>query len=248
MAAQVALAGFLRPAVAGERRGAPALRAIESLGYEVPTAVQERTIPLLLEGRDVVAQAPTGTGKTAAFGLPIVDRLTEREPRTQALVLVPTRELAMQVADALRELGRHRQLVAVPIYGGQPYDRQLRALARGVQVVVGTPGRLLDHLARRTLVLDSVRTVVLDEADEMLNMGFIEDIEKILAALPGEHQTALFSATIPARIKRLAEQFLQDPAHVTSRRRWAGSSSWSSPTPRSCSSAPVATRTWSPSR
>jgi ATP-dependent RNA helicase DeaD len=206
------------PAGAGFARlglGPGAMRAVASLGYESPTAVQEQAIPVLLEGRDLIAQAPTGTGKTAAYGLPIVDRLAERERRTQALIVVPTRELAIQVADALAELGRHRSLVALPIYGGQPYDRQLRALAHGVQVVVGTPGRLLDHLARGTLVLDQVRTVILDEADEMLNMGFVEDIEKLLGALPAERQTALFSATIPQRIRRLAEQYLRDARHVS---------------------------------
>jgi len=140
-----------------------------------------------------------------------VEQLDESDPRTQALVVVPTRELAIQVAEALHELGKHRDLVALPIYGGAPYERQFRALARGVQVVVGTPGRLLDHLRRETMRLDSVRTVVIDEADEMLNMGFIEDIQSILAALPSERQTALFSATLPPRIVRLAQQHLQDP-------------------------------------
>jgi len=195
--------------------GPAALQAVASLGYESPTVIQERAIPILLAGRDLIAQAPTGTGKTAAYGLPIVDQLTERDRRTQALVVVPTRELAIQVADALGQLGRHRHLVALPVYGGQPYDPQLRALARGVQVVVGTPGRLLDHLARGTLVLDQVRTAILDEADEMLNMGFVEDIEKLLGALPAERQTALFSATIPQRIRRLAEQYLRDARHVS---------------------------------
>jgi ATP-dependent RNA helicase DeaD len=203
-------AGFARLGL-----GPAAMQAVASLGYESPTAVQEGAIPVLLAGRDLIAQAPTGTGKTAAYGLPIVDQLTERDRRTQALVVVPTRELAIQVADALGQLGRHRHLVALPVYGGQPYDPQLRALARGVQVVVGTPGRLLDHLARGTLVLDQVRTVVLDEADEMLNMGFVEDIERLLGALPAERQTALFSATIPHRIRRLAEQYLHDARHVS---------------------------------
>ena len=200
---------------AGLGLGPAALQAVASLGYESPTVIQERAIPILLAGRDLIAQAPTGTGKTAAYGLPIVDQLTERDRRTQALVVVPTRELAIQVADALGQLGRHRHLVALPVYGGQPYDPQLRALARGVQVVVGTPGRLLDHLARGTLVLDQVRTAILDEADEMLNMGFVEDIEKLLGALPAERQTALFSATIPQRIRRLAEQYLRDARHVS---------------------------------
>jgi ATP-dependent RNA helicase DeaD len=205
-----AATGFVRLGL-----GPAAMQAIARLGYESPTAVQERAIPILLEGRDLVAEAPTGTGKTAAYGLPIVERLAERDHRPQALVVVPTRELAIQVADALGDLGRSRRLVAFPVYGGQPYDRQLRALARGVQVVVGTPGRLLDHLARGSLVLDEVRTVVLDEADEMLDMGFIEDIERILAALPAEHQTALFSATIPERIQRLAAQHLRGAGRVS---------------------------------
>ena len=200
---------------AGLGLGPAALQAVASLGYETPTVVQERAIPILLQGRDLIAQAPTGTGKTAAYGLPIVDQLAERDRRPQALVVVPTRELAIQVADALGQLGRHRRLVALPVYGGQPYDPQLRALARGVQVVVGTPGRLLDHLARGTLVLDQVRTAILDEADEMLNMGFVEDIEKLLGALPAERQTALFSATIPQRIRRLAEQYLRAARHVS---------------------------------
>ncbi|HXM54706.1 MAG TPA: DEAD/DEAH box helicase, partial [Candidatus Dormibacteraeota bacterium] len=189
--------------------------ATARLGYQIPTAIQERAIPVLLAGRDLIAQAPTGTGKTVAYGLPIVERLKTGERLPQALVVVPTRELAIQVAGALGELGRARGLVALPVYGGQPYDRQLRALARGVHVVVGTPGRLLDHLARATLVLDAVRTIVLDEADEMLDMGFVEDIERLLAALPDEHQTALFSATIPERVRRLAGQYLREPERVS---------------------------------
>ncbi|MGH2487762.1 MAG: DEAD/DEAH box helicase, partial [Ktedonobacterales bacterium] len=195
--------------------GPAALRAVAELGYGLPTPVQERTIPLLLAGRDIIAQAPTGTGKTAAYGLPIVERLDENDFHTQALVVAPTRELAIQVSEALHGLGRFREMVTLPIYGGQPYDRQLRALARGVQVVVGTPGRLLDHLGRKTLDLSNVKMVVLDEADEMLNMGFIEDIEAILAALPNVRQTALFSATIPPRIASLAQQYLRNPERVS---------------------------------
>ncbi|MEA2638743.1 MAG: ATP-dependent helicase DeaD [Chloroflexota bacterium] len=194
--------------------GPASLRAVATLGYAEPTAIQEQTIPLLLAGRDVVAEAPTGTGKTAAYGFPIVEQIDESESRAQALVLVPTRELAIQIAEALHTLGQFRDLVAMPIYGGQPYERQFRALAKGVQVIVGTPGRLLDHLTRKTLQLETVRTVVLDEADEMLNMGFIDDIQAILAALPAPHQTALFSATLPPRVVRLAQQHLHDPAHV----------------------------------
>jgi len=191
------------------------LTVITDQGFETPTPVQERTIPALLAGRDVIAQAPTGTGKTAAYGLPIVERLDESRLEPQALVLVPTRELAIQVAEALHEMGRHRQMVTLPIYGGQPYDRQFRALKRGVQVVVATPGRLLDHLERKTLALQKIATVVLDEADEMLNMGFIEDIEKILSAVPQERQTSLFSATLPARVLKLAGQYLGNPERVS---------------------------------
>ncbi|MHB8572093.1 MAG: DEAD/DEAH box helicase [Candidatus Dormibacteria bacterium] len=191
------------------------LEVVAELGYEAATPVQEEAIPALLQGRDVVAQAPTGTGKTAAYGLPIIEALEEERLEPQALVLVPTRELAIQIAEALHNLGRHRQVVTLPIYGGQPYDRQFRALKRGVQVVVATPGRLTDHLERGTLKLDSIRMVVLDEADEMLNMGFIEDIERILSAVPDEHQTALFSATIAPRIRKLAARHLKDPVQVS---------------------------------
>src|SRR5579871_6457386 len=195
--------------------GETTMRAIANLGYSEPTPIQEQTISVLLEGRDVIAQAPTGTGKTAAYGLPIIERLDEEQLQPQALIVVPTRELAIQVSEALHALGQYREVVTLPIYGGQPYERQLRALARGVQVVTGTPGRILDHLGRKTLDLSAVRTVVLDEADEMLSMGFIEDIEAILAQLPTERQSALFSATIPPRIARLAEQYMHDPVQVS---------------------------------
>ncbi|HEY1388065.1 MAG TPA: DEAD/DEAH box helicase [Ktedonobacterales bacterium] len=195
--------------------GDDALRAIRELGFGEPTPIQQQTIGELLAGRDVIGQAPTGTGKTAAFGLPIVERLDVNQLAPQALIIVPTRELCIQVSEAMHNLGKFRELVSLPIYGGQPYERQFRALARGVQVVVGTPGRLLDHLNRKTLDLSTVRFVVLDEADEMLDMGFIEDIESILATLPGEHQSALFSATIPPRITRLAEQYLRNPVRVS---------------------------------
>ena len=204
-----------RAAFAALGLGDEALRAIADLGYGAPTPIQEQTIPALLAGRDVIAQAPTGTGKTAAYGLPIVERLDADTLQPQALVVAPTRELAIQVAEALHALGKYREMVTLPIYGGQPYERQLRALARGVQVVVGTPGRLLDHLNRGTLNLSSVHTVVLDEADEMLNMGFIEDIEAILAALPEKRQGALFSATIPPRIASLAQRYLSEPERVS---------------------------------
>lgn len=195
--------------------GPATLRAIADLGYGAPTPIQEQAITPMLTGRDVIAQAPTGTGKTAAYGLPIVERLDENELAPQALIVVPTRELAIQVAEALHAFGKYREMVTLPIYGGQPYERQLRALARGVQVVVGTPGRLLDHLRRQTLVLARVRMAVLDEVDEMLDMGFIEDIEAILAELPSERQSALFSATIPPRIAHLAQQYLRDPVRLS---------------------------------
>ncbi|MGZ3678696.1 MAG: DEAD/DEAH box helicase [Ktedonobacterales bacterium] len=195
--------------------GPQALHAITDLSYSAPTPIQRQAIPLLLAGRDVIAQAPTGTGKTAAYGLPLLERLDENALTPQALVIVPTRELAIQVAEALHALGKYRDIVTLPIYGGQPYDRQLRALARGVQVVVGTPGRLLDHIRRKTLDLSGVHLVVLDEADEMLDMGFIDDIEALLTELPAEHQSALFSATIPPRVARLAQQYQRQPEHIS---------------------------------
>ena len=195
--------------------GDDALRAIRELGFGEPTPIQQQTIGELLAGRNVIGQAPTGTGKTAAFGLPIVERLDVNQLAPQALIIVPTRELCIQVSEAMYNLGKFRELVSLPIYGGQPYERQFRALARGVQVVVGTPGRLLDHLNRKTLDLSTVKFVVLDEADEMLDMGFLEDIENILGALPEQHQSALFSATIPPRITRLAEQYLRNPVRVS---------------------------------
>ncbi|HEY7341941.1 MAG TPA: DEAD/DEAH box helicase, partial [Ktedonobacterales bacterium] len=191
--------------------GDDALRAIRELGFGEPTPIQQQTIGELLAGRDVIGQAPTGTGKTAAFGLPIVERLDVNQLAPQALIIVPTRELCIQVSEAMHNLGKFRELVSLPIYGGQPYERQFRALARGVQVVVGTPGRLLDHLNRKTLDLSTVRCVVLDEADEMLDMGFIEDIEWILEQVPDDKRTALFSATMPPRIVELASTHMNDP-------------------------------------
>jgi ATP-dependent RNA helicase DeaD len=193
----------------------PTLKAIEELGYEEPTSIQARTIRRLLEGADVIAQAQTGTGKTAAFALPIIERLTTDLRTPQALVLTPTRELAVQVAEAFHSYGKYHRISVLPVYGGQPIERQLRALDRGVQVVVGTPGRLLDHIRRGTLRLDQVRTVVLDEADEMLDMGFIEDIEAILRETPPDRQTALFSATIPSPIAELARRYMRAPERIT---------------------------------
>jgi ATP-dependent RNA helicase DeaD len=191
------------------------LATVADLGYEAPTPIQEQTISLLIEGRDVIAQAQTGTGKTAAFAIPIVECVDPESKLTQALVLAPTRELAVQVAEAVHRLGHFKRLSVLPVYGGQSIERQLHALSRGVQVVIGTPGRVLDHLRRGTLQLGDIKYVVLDEADEMLDMGFLEDIETILDSAPPERQMALFSATIPPRIATLAQRYLHDPVQVT---------------------------------
>ncbi len=191
------------------------LKTVAELGYEAPTPIQEQTIRLLIEGRDVIAQAQTGTGKTAAFAIPIVECVEQDTKHTQALVLAPTRELAVQVSEAIHRLGHFKRLSVLPVYGGQPIERQLHALKRGVDVVIGTPGRILDHLRRGTLVLNSIKYLVLDEADEMLDMGFLEDIESILDAMPPERQMALFSATIPPRIADLAQKYLHDPVQIT---------------------------------
>ncbi len=189
----------------------PVLRSLNEMGFEEPTPVQARAIPTLTAGRDVVAQALTGTGKTAAFGIPLVERIDIRKPQPQAVVLAPTRELAVQVAEQLSGIGRHRGLLLVPIYGGQPIERQLRALSRGVHVVVATPGRLMDHMRRGTVDLSRVSMLVLDEADEMLDMGFLEDVEYIMSHLPSAHLTALFSATMPQPILDLAQSYMHDP-------------------------------------
>ena len=192
------------------------LAALGRLGYEEPTPIQRETIPLLLDGRDLVGQAATGTGKTAAFALPILQRMPPSggRPETIAIVLVPTRELAVQVSEAMYKYGRDLGAKVLPIYGGQPIGRQLAALHGGVHVVVATPGRALDHIARGTLRLDQVQVVVLDEADEMLDMGFAEDIEAILDATPSTRQTVLFSATIPPRINAIAKRHLRDPLKI----------------------------------
>ncbi len=188
---------------------------VADLGYEVPTPIQEQTIPLLLAGRDVMGQAQTGTGKTAAFALPILQGIDPKSRSTQALILTPTRELAMQVAEAIHSYSRRLGPVSVqPIYGGAPIGLQLRHLQRGVQIVVGTPGRLLDHLDRGSLDLGGIRVLVIDEADEMLRMGFIEDVERILAATPKQRQVALFSATMPPEVTRIAKVHLRDPERV----------------------------------
>jgi ATP-dependent RNA helicase DeaD len=197
---------------------APVLKALEAIGYEAPSPIQEATIPALLAGKDVLGQAQTGTGKTAAFALPILSRLDVRAGAPQVLVMVPTRELAIQVAEAFKKYAADMPgFHVVPIYGGQSYVPQLAALKRGTHVVVGTPGRIIDHLDRRTLQLSGVRFVVLDEADEMLAMGFVDAIESILARAPAERQVALFSATMAPQIKRIAQHHLRQPEEITIR-------------------------------
>src|SRR5260221_5896397 len=197
----------------------PALvAAVTALGYEEPTPVQREAIPILLSGRDMLGQAATGTGKTAAFALPMLQRIAEEgedSDTTKGLVLVPTRELAMQVAEAIHKYAKGTGLRVVPVYGGAPMDLQIRALKRRASIVVATPGRALDHINRRTLKLQHVKVVTLDEADEMLDMGFAEDLEAILQATPAERQTALFSATIPPRIGAIASRHLKNPLRVT---------------------------------
>jgi ATP-dependent RNA helicase DeaD len=196
--------------------GEALLRALQEVGYEAPSPIQAATIPRMLEGRDVLGQAQTGTGKTAAFALPILARIDLRPGTPQALVLAPTRELAIQVAEAFQRYAHHLAgFHVLPVYGGQSYGPQLAALRRGVHVVVGTPGRVIDHLEKGSLDLAGLRTLVLDEADEMLRMGFIDDVERILRSMPSQRQTALFSATMPTEIKRIAKTYLRDPVEVT---------------------------------
>lgn len=205
--------------------GERVLRALSDVGYENPTSVQAATIPVLLEGRDLIGKAQTGTGKTAAFALPILDRLDLKQKTPQALVLAPTRELALQVCEAFeRYASRTKGVHVLPVYGGQGYGVQLSALRRGVHVVVGTPGRVMDHLDKGTLDLSALKVLVLDEADEMLSMGFAEDVETILAATPDDKQVALFSATMPTAVRRLAQKYLQDPAEIEVGGRAASSS------------------------
>ncbi len=194
----------------------PIMRALEEVGYENPTPIQAQTIPLILEGRDVLGQAQTGTGKTAAFALPILSNINIDQTEPQALVLAPTRELAIQVAEAFQRYAEYlKGFHVVPIYGGQDYGIQLRMLRRGVHVVVGTPGRVMDHMRRGTLNLSLLKCLVLDEADEMLRMGFIDDVEWILEQTPKGRQVALFSATMPSQIRRIAQKYLTNPAEVT---------------------------------
>ncbi len=195
-------------------------KAISELGYEIPSPIQQKTIPLLLEGKDIIGQAQTGTGKTAAFALPVLQRIDTTTSRVQALVLTPTRELAIQVAEAFHSYAKHLGRIRVlPIYGGQSIVQQFKHLRAGVQVIVGTPGRVMDHIRRETIDISALKMVVLDEADEMLKMGFQEDVEWILSHTPDTRQTALFSATMPREVKRIAEKYLQNAVNVEIERK-----------------------------
>lgn len=191
------------------------IRSLSDMGFEEPTPIQEQAIPTLLAGKDLVGQAQTGTGKTAAFGIPLLENLEPARGPIRGIVLTPTRELAIQVAEELNKIAQFSNVHTLPIYGGQDIQRQIKALQRKPQIIVATPGRLMDHMERRTIRLTDISMVVLDEADEMLNMGFIEDIEKILSATPESRQTLLFSATMPKQIQSLAQRFLKDPAMIS---------------------------------
>ncbi|WP_084591132.1 DEAD/DEAH box helicase [Desulfonatronovibrio magnus] len=191
------------------------LKGIEDMGFEETSPIQAQSIPAILQGRDIIGQAQTGTGKTASFGIPLLEKIDTQSKTIQAIVLCPTRELAIQVAEEISALGKfHKGLNVLPVYGGQPIERQIKALRQGVQIIIGTPGRLMDHMSRKTLTLDNIRYAVLDEADEMLDMGFRDDIETILAATPRQRQTIFFSATMPVAITRMAEKYLTDPKIV----------------------------------
>ena len=190
-------------------------KAIGDLGYEEATPIQSESIPVLLEGRDIIGQAQTGTGKTAAFGIPAIEMLEPSNKSVQVIILCPTRELAIQVAEEMNKLAKYKKDVSfLPVYGGQPIERQLKALRKGVQIVIGTPGRVLDHIDRKTIDLKNIRLVVLDEADEMLDMGFRDDIELILKTTPKQRQTVMFSATMAKDIMELAKKYQKNPAHI----------------------------------
>ncbi len=195
----------------------PLIRATKEMGFEETTPIQKQAIPLIMADRDVIGQAQTGTGKTAAFGIPMLEKIDKKSEYIQGLVVAPTRELAVQVAEELNTLGRFKGIRALPIYGGQDMGRQIKSLKGRPQVIVATPGRLMDHMRRRTIRLQQVRVVVLDEADEMLNMGFIGDIETILKDVPTDRQTLLFSATIPKPIQNLAANYMKDPEFISIR-------------------------------
>lgn len=190
------------------------LQAIDKLGFEEPTPVQAQAIPIVLDGKNLIAQAPTGTGKTLAFGLPILEKI-KKQKNPYAIVLVPTRELCIQVAQELNRIGMQKQIFTVPIYGGQSIENQIKALKKGVQIVVGTPGRVIDHINRKTLDLSEVKCVVLDEADEMLDMGFEEDMKNILSRVPYQNQRLLFSATMPPAILNIAKQYITDAERIS---------------------------------
>jgi ATP-dependent RNA helicase DeaD len=192
----------------------PVQHALVKMGFEEATPIQAEAIPLALTGKDLIGQAQTGTGKTAAFGIPIIEKIEPRSSATQGLIITPTRELAIQVAEELNKIGELKQVKSLPVYGGQDINRQIKALRQSVHIVVGTPGRLLDHLRRKTIQLSHIAHVVLDEADEMLNMGFIDDITAILEQCPPTKQMLLFSATMPEPIKQLARRFMKDPEEV----------------------------------
>lgn len=190
-------------------------RAVLDMGFEEATPIQSQAIPVILEGKDIIGQSQTGTGKTAAFGIPLLERINPEDRRLQALILCPTRELAIQVSEEFRKLLKYKDNIRVlPIYGGQPIDRQIAALRKGTQVVIGTPGRVMDHMRRRTIKAETVQMMVLDEADEMLDMGFREDIETILAKIPEEHQTLLFSATLSSEILDITKRFQKNPEFI----------------------------------
>ncbi len=190
-------------------------KAISNMGFEEATPIQASTIPAVLKGKDIIGQAQTGTGKTAAFGIPLIEKINVSEGSISALVVTPTRELAVQVAEELNKIGQFKGIRALPIYGGQDINRQMRSLRNRPHIIVGTPGRLMDHMRRKTVRLDQVIMAILDEADEMLNMGFIDDIREILKDLPGERQTLLFSATMPRQIQDLAQTFMKNPEIIS---------------------------------
>ena len=196
------------------------LRAVEDMGFEETSPIQTQAIPAVLEGIDVIGQAQTGTGKTAAYSIPMLQKINPDVKKPQAIVLCPTRELAVQVAEEIRKLAKYMSDIKVlPVYGGQEIVRQIKSLKAGVQIIVGTPGRVMDHMRRHTLKLEGIRMVVLDEADEMLNMGFVEDIETILAGVPENHQTALFSATMPDEILRITGRYQKDAQMIQIERK-----------------------------
>ncbi|MED4751620.1 DEAD/DEAH box helicase [Brevibacillus choshinensis] len=191
------------------------VKALSNMGFEEATAIQVQTVPVALQGRDLIGQAQTGTGKTAAFGIPLIERLNENSGNIQGVVLTPTRELAVQVAEEINKIAQFKNISALPIYGGQDITRQIKALKKRPQIIVATPGRFMDHMRRKTIRLDSIEIVVLDEADEMLNMGFIDDIKEILQEVPDNRQTLLFSATMPRAIQEIAQQFMTEPTLIS---------------------------------